>query len=256
MKVAELQINYINLPHRKDRDEKMRAELQRAGLMAERVRGLLPHEVDAHPFDIEVMQKRTPGAIGCHFSHVSCMKSAMYACKDVMILEDDLIFCSDIQDRLKHIENFCNTHEWDVIWLGATFHKQPTWHRSRNGKHLHPDLHQCTCDLNKDWERTDDERIVRTYGAWSTYAYIVNHKSIPKILSLFDEHLHESMGIDWLFIRLAPQLKTFSFIPGCVKQYDNQSDIGNGITKFSVFEFTCGKYCWADTMQEFNPNQL
>lgn len=241
-----LQINYINLSHRRDRNYRMIDELARVGLTAERVEGKLPNEFDLTSPKLQVMANRTKGAIGCHYSQVTCMQSALDNGKHSMVLEDDLVFCSDFQDRLKLIEEFTNTHDWDIIWLGATFHKEPTWHKSR-GKHTHPDLQQCTCQLNKDWEPTDNKNFVRTYGCWSTYAYIVNVNSIKKILSLLEENIHLSMGIDWLFILLQPQLKTYSFIPGCVKQYDNQSDIGTGITVFSAFK-NLGDYWFKDKL--------
>jgi hypothetical protein len=101
--------------------------------------------------------------------------------------------------------------------------------------------------------------MVRTYGAFSTYAYIVNHNSIFKIFDLFDQHLHESIGIDWLFIKLQPQLNCFAFVPGCVKQMDNQSDIGDGMTIFSGFSKLNGteensRYWYQERMEDFNPD--
>jgi len=99
----------------------------------------------------------------------------------------------------------------------------------------------------------------RTYGAFCTYAYVVNVKSIEKILNLFDEHLHTSIGIDWLFIKLQPQLKCFAFVPGSVKQMDNKSDIGTGMTIFSGFSKLNGtvensRYWYQENMSDFDPN--
>jgi hypothetical protein len=56
-----------------------------------------------------------------------------------------------------------------------------------------------------------------------------------------------SMGIDWLFILLQPNLKTYAFNPGCVKQIDNKSDIGDW-TQFSAFS-NLGAHWWADTIE-------
>jgi len=238
--------SFINLDSRPDRLVRMEAELKRIGLSAARTRGILPHEVRVSQEKVAVMQNRTPGAIGCHYSQISIMAQAYFHGWNAFVMEDDLIFCSDFHARMKHAVKFLSENEWDVFWLGGTYHKQPTWHRSINGKHTHPDLQMCHCGLNKDWEPTTDEKIVRTYGIWSTYAYIVNYNSILKILKLLDDNVHLSMGIDWLFILLQPQLNTFAYNPGMVKQYDNQSNIGNGITKFSNFEFACGKHWFAD----------
>ena len=64
-------------------------------------------------------------------------------------------------------------------------------------------------------------------------------------------HVSISMGIDWLFILLQPYLKTFAFVPGCVKQMDNLSDIGQGITRFSGFAIL-GPHWFRDRMTDFN----
>jgi len=244
--------SFINLDHRKDRLQHMEAELKRVNIQAVRTRGMLPQEYKGGAAYVQVMQNRTKGAIGCHFSQVAVMQEALKQNKHALVMEDDLVFCNDIQSRLETITEFTNTHDWDVFWLGSTFHQQPTWHKSNNGLHTHPDLRgKCFCVLNRDVEKTDNERIVRTYGCWSTYAYIVNVNSIQKILDLFDKYIHLSMGIDWLFILLQPQLKTYSFIPGCVKQFDNQSDIGKGVTKFSAFS-GLGRYWFQTDLKYFD----
>lgn len=242
--------SFINLDHRVDRLNHMQSELSKAKINAVRTRGMLPNEYKGGSAYVQVMQRRTAGAIGCHFSQVAVMQEALKQGKHALVMEDDLVFCDDIQSRLSHITEFTNSNDWDVFWLGSTFHQNPTWHKSVNGVHSHPDMKgKCNCTLNKDVEKTEDERIVRTYGCWSTYAYIVNKNSIEKILAMFDESIHLSMGIDWLFILLQPRLKTFSYMPGCVKQYDNQSDIGKGITKFSAFQ-NLGRY-WFQPHEKF-----
>ncbi len=245
----DLIIGYVNLDSRTDREQHMQSEFKRIGLDGYRFSGMLPSEYTGDPAKVKVMMDRTPGAVGCHFSQVSVMKSGLSSpnAKAVMVLEDDVVFCSDIKERLDHIEYFLEGKDWDVVFLGGTFHVNPyVWHTGK-----FPDM-PTGVDLGRDVELTDDPRMVRTYGAFSTHAYIVNVNSIEKILKLFDENIHLSMGIDWLFIKLQPQLNCFAFVPGCVKQMDNQSNIGQGITRFSDFA-KLGPYWWADRMEEFNP---
>jgi GR25 family glycosyltransferase involved in LPS biosynthesis len=242
--------SFVNMDHRADRLGHMSKQLARIGLKAERTRGIKPSEVAQPAHKISVMQNRTPGAIGCHYSQVSIIEKAHSLGKSALVMEDDLVFCSDFNERMDYAENFLNSTEWDVLWLGGTYHKQATWHRTRSGKHTNPDLPQCHCRLDKDWEPTSDKRIVRTYGCWSTYGYLVNYKSIPRILDLLDQNVYQSMGIDWLFIFLQPNLKTFAFLPGMVKQYDNQSDIGNGITYFSHSK-GLGPHWYQDKMTDY-----
>lgn len=230
--------SFVNLDHRQDRRDRMEATLGKVGIKATRTRGILPGEYRGPEHKVSVMRKRTPGAIGCHFAQVSIMIEADRHCQHAFVMEDDLIFCSDFHQRMSIIEDFTAKNEWDVIWLGGTFHVNPPW------------WHKNT--LGRDAETTSNPYIMRTYGAFCTYAYIVNQKSLSKIIQLLDEGVHRSMGIDWLFIQLQPQLNTFAFVPGCVTQYDNMSDIGTGMTTFSNFA-KLGPYWYADRMETFNP---
>lgn len=250
--MRDIHASYINLDSRPDRNEHMTKELARIGLQASRTRGRLP--VEFCDTRLSIMRNRTPGAIGCHFSQVEVMKDAYTTGKHALVMEDDLIFCSDIYDRLDYISKWTEEHEWDVIWLGASFHVPPFWHPHGRSK-MNPD---CSANLGKDCETTDDPRMIRTYGAFCTFAYIVNYESIPKIFDLFDRHIHESIGIDWLFIKIQPQLKCFSFVPGCVKQMDGQSNIGTGKTIWSGFlklngTYENSAYVWQDKMTDFDP---
>lgn len=253
-----LYIGYLNMAHRTDRMNHMDNQLAKVDLKAVRHRGKHPNEYDLNDPKVQVMLNRTPGAIGCHFGQVDIMKSAQAEKANAMVLEDDIIFCSDFQKRLSYIDNWTLDHEWDVIWLGATFHVPAFWHRIGHSG-MPPD---CSAGIGKDCEPTDDERMIRTYGAFSTYAYIVNKDSIQKVVAMLDDFLPKSIGIDYAMIYWQPRgLKAFSFVPGCCKQMDNQSDIGNGMTVFSGFSKLNGTeensaYWWQDDMNDFDPKKF
>lgn len=247
----ELYIGYVNLSHREDRRQLMEAELERVGLQAERFEAIRTNgeECDVEPY--KVMFQRTRGAIGCMLSQMGVMKIAYEKGKGVMVLEDDLIFATDIKDRLDYIENFVNTKEQDadLIFLGGTVHINPAWwHRTGHEEMLAP---YCSCNLGKDAEGIDDERMIRVYGMFSTHAYIIPYEKIPKILQLLNDVMSISIGIDFSLIILQPNLKCFAHIPGSVIQRDNMSDIGNGMTVFSGFA-TLGEYWFKDRIEEFN----
>ncbi len=254
-KFNECHAEFVNLVHRKDRLAHMYGELQKAGINAERHLAISTGHMTpdtCNPSHI-TMAKRTPGAIGCFLSQMAVMSNALGAGKSAFVMEDDLIFCSDIQNRFAYIEKFINEQDpdFDVIWLGGTFHVPSYWHTGSNP--LHP-----TATLGKDAERTSDPRIIRTYGAFSTHAYIVNHKSILNVLSMLVEDMPTSIGIDFSFIRMQPSLRTYAFVPGCIKQMDNKSDIGAGMTIYSGFSRLNGteensRYWWQDRMEDFDP---
>jgi GR25 family glycosyltransferase involved in LPS biosynthesis len=253
--------SFVNLDHRTDRLEHMNAELKRVGIQAVRQRGIPWREADYKNPKYQAMVKRTPGALGCHLSQVEVMKKSFEVGAHAWVMEDDLIFATDFHERLQYIENWIDGKEWDVIWLGATFHSPAYWHK-KGQSNMRPD---CSAQLGKDYDHTDDPRIKRTYGAFCTYAYIVNVNSIQKILNLFDRHIHESIGIDWLFIKLQPQLKCYAFVPGSVRQKNNLSDIGTNadgspaMTMFSGFSKLNGteensRYWFQDKIDYFNPD--
>lgn len=238
-------ISFVNLNHRKDRLDHMIKELDRIGVVANRTRGFYPEEVRQPEYKLQVMRNRTPGAIGCHYSQVEIMSQALIKGKHAWVMEDDVVFCQDFNERLEIIDAFLKNFEWDVFWFGGTYHLEPTWHKQPHP----PDMKQCGCKLNRDWDKVPEAEgiIRRTYGCWGTYCYLVNNKSLLKVLDFLDAHVHESMGIDWLFLLMQPQIKAFAFNPGCVKQMDNKSDIGNGMTYFSGFE-KLGSHWYADKL--------
>lgn len=240
-------MSYVNLAERQDRLIRMEMELSRVGLSATRFEAFKTNE---HAWDwrhTEKMMRTTPGAIGCMYSQMKIMELAYEQKKSAIVLEDDLVFATDIEQRLDYIEGFLNRQEdWDIFWLGATFHKEPVWHAKG-----HPQMPYCNCELHRDWQPTEDEKILRTYGIWSTYGYVVNFYKIQKILDLLKKNMHKTIGIDWEFIFLEPELKTFCFIPGSIKQYDNLSNIGKGVTMFSGFS-KLGDYWFQDRIGDFN----
>lgn len=255
MFLMDSHIAYINLSHRTDRREHMETELARVGLWAERYPAINTkngiytddNRIINYPSEkTHRMLVRTPGAVGCHLSQTQVMQYALNNNKHAFVMEDDLIFCTDIKARFIYLDHWMQKNQWDIIWLGGTVHINPSvWHTGR-----HPEM--WGSKTGRDAECTEDPRMLRTYGAFSTYAYIVHKDSIEKILDLLYENMQYSMGIDWLFIKLQPQLKTFAFMPGCVKQMDNRSDIGNGMTIFSGFS-KLGPYWFQDRLEDFDP---
>jgi hypothetical protein len=247
MKIEDLYISYLNLDHRIDRLILIIQEFERVGLKAERTRGKLPKELDLDNPKFFTMKNRTVGACGCWEGQCDIMRKAYELGKSAWVNEDDLILATDIQERLKYIEGFVNEKEpdFDVIWMGGTVHINPHfWHTGINR-----DLPGS--NLGRDAEYVGDKKMFRSYGSFSTHSYIVNHKSIPKILQMLSNIQHEAMGIDWAFIKLAPQLRNFVFLPGSVIQRDNMSDIGNGMTRFSGFA-SLGSHWFQDKVEDFN----
>lgn len=242
-------ISYLNLDHRLDRLSHINTELDRVGIKATRTRGKLPHEFDSTDPNIQVMWRRTKGACGCHYGQVEIMKEALRQNKHAFVMEDDCVFCSDFHERLKIIEDFLEDKDWTAFWFGGTYHaNNPAWWHKKNHS---PDMKNCNCTLGVDVEKTDNKHIVRTYGCFSTHCYLINKEHIKRVLDFLEANVHLSMGIDWLMILMQPQVLTYSFVPGCVIQIDNMSDIGGGMTVFSGFKML-GSHWYANRMEDFD----
>ena len=256
-KFNECYASFVNLAHRQDRLTHMMGQLVKAGIQAERFEAIKTSDHQWEPTTYGTMMRRTPGAIGCYVSQMEVMKKAYEAGKSAFVMEDDLVFCTDIQKRFEYIEKFINDNEPDfhVIWLGGTFHVGPPyWYTGRN--HLLQGRY-----IGRDAERTKDPRMFRTNAAFSTHAYVVNYKHIPAILEELERQKPTSIGIDYSFIRMQPDLRCFAFVPGCVKQIDNMSDIGTGMTIYSGFSRLNGTienslYWWQDRMEDFDPEKF
>lgn len=257
MRADNYHIAFVNLAHRTDRLTNMETELARVGIQANRIRGMLPSEYDGGQ-NVSVMMARTPGAVGCHYSQVRIMKEARAFGRHAWVMEDDLHFGEDFNERFAEIETWMGSNSWDVFWLGSSFHVNPPFWHTVGGSKMRPD---CSAELGYDAKCTDNPRIMQTFGAFATFAYIVNVNSIDKILNLFDEHIHESIGIDWLFVKLQPQLKCFAYVPGLVRQIDNRSDIGTGDTIWSGFlklngTYENSAYVFQERKQMFEPSDF
>ena len=96
---------YINLDHRKDRNESAIHELSKLGIKK-------PHRFSAI--------KHEKGSIGCHISHLEVLKSARNRnLPYVTIFEDDILFLKP-QETLEKLDRIVNSDiEWDVILLGG-----------------------------------------------------------------------------------------------------------------------------------------
>jgi len=226
---------FINLSNRTDRLLHIKSELLKAGITTTRFDALRKEDYNGPPEHVARMQ-HTPNTIGNWLSHVAIIRKAAESGGIVGLLEDDALLCSDFTRRLQYIqEHFCRS--WDIFFLGATFHAdEAVWHP----------------ELERDCEMTDVRHILRVYGAFSNQGYLINGESAPRILEMMEEVMPNSRGSDHALIQIQPALNCYAFVPGMVFQIDGQSDIGQGITRFSNFRKSLGEYVWADRLEEFD----
>jgi len=232
----EILWRYINLDHRTDRLEQIQRQLDRVGITAERFPAFVKEQYVGSMDRVQLMMA-TPNTIGNWLSHTALWKLAASRGKCVGVLEDDALLCSDFRKRLEYIHE--NWHwPWHIMYLGSTYHVDPggVWHK----------------ELGHDFELTDVKHIHRVYGAFANQGYIINPDHALAVLRMVSDVMPESRGSDDALIKVQPKLLCYAFTPGMVFQFDGQSDIGNGFTRFSHFLESLGPHCWCDRLEDFD----
>lgn len=234
---------FINLSSRTDRRDHAEQQFAKQGITANRFEAFLPEEWNGPAEQVQRIKNRTPGAIGCYMSQIEVMRTCD-ADSIVAVCEDDVVFAPDMADRIRYAESAL-PEDWDVFYLGATFHVPGEWYKDP----------ECASWGHRgvDAEQVGDSRIMRVFGMWGTYAYFVNGAKMEKVVDLLQENCHRSDGIDHNFMELGDKVNAYCMVPGMAWQYDNQSNIGHGVTMFSGFK-KLGPYVWADDMYDFDPN--
>lgn len=145
--------------------------------------------------------KMTPGYDGCRTSHLELLKHARfeYPNENLMVFEDDALFCVDnpqdlIEQSMRELPK-----DWDMLYLGATL-TEPVQKYS--------------------------EHLYRITKAWTTHAMIFNHKS--KVIDFILENNGGGRKIDVFYADVVQnQFKCFITYPMIATQRNGYSDILN-----------------------------
>jgi len=84
------------------------------------------------------------------------------------------------------------------------------------------------------------------------HSYLINPRSIPKILKLLDKVIDQSRAIDHSFILIQPKLNCFSFTPGMTNQLTNESDTDGGLRDQTHFLKILGQHYYINNLSEFD----
>lgn len=104
-----INILYINLAHRTERNLHIQNELKRMNLL------------NFQRF--EAIQNKECGHIGCGLSHINCLEIAKKNnWEQVLILEDDFTFIKDKKYIFENYDRIKNTN-WDVLMLAGNLNK-------------------------------------------------------------------------------------------------------------------------------------
>jgi len=105
MLITDIPTIYINLEHRKDRNESVLKELSKINIQ--------------NPERFNAIEMKN-GAIGCSLSHIKCIEIAMKRNYDyIMICEDDIEILNPSL-FVENINKFLNSQiEWDVVLIAG-----------------------------------------------------------------------------------------------------------------------------------------
>lgn len=190
---------FINLEERTDRLIHVNNELNKIGVIGERVNAL----------------KMDDGAIGCSFSHIKCIEIAKEKKYPfVFICEDDIQF-TDPQLFLKNFERFLHTtKEWDVIIVSGN--NAPPYKKCEEF---------CIRVFNC---QTTTGYIVRE----QYYDKLLNNFKNGLSMLLRNTNKRNEYAIDMYWKHLQKNDKWFMIIPPTVSQYINYSDVEKKVVNY------------------------
>jgi len=192
---------YINLDHRKDRDDHINVELLALGLKASRFKAI----------------GLKNGAIGCTMSHLKLLETALEQHMDhILIMEDDITFL-DPELFKKQFNTFIQNcdNNWDVILFG--------------GNNVPPfKAVDSTCIQVSRCQTTTGYLVNRHY---------IPHmcKNIKEGLQLLisNPQQHYFYAIDKYWFALQQSGRWFLIIPATIIQYEGYSDIEKRTTNYA-----------------------
>ena len=227
--IDNIDFHCINLKNRTDKREQFKSEISKVNLKVKFFDGCEPN----YRLQNFNLSHQKPGQQGCFASHISLMQNHT-SNKILGIFEDDAEFCDDFALRLKYVEKYFDVEDWDIFFLSAFYHHNSHWHK-------------------KDWDLTDTKYIHRVYGAFTTHSYLINPKSINKIIKKLHDVHHKATAIDHAFILIEPELKCYSFTPGMVTQRESMSDINHEVfNQTNYFLGKAGQHIYAKNMKDFD----
>ena len=195
-------ILYINLEHRKDRNEHCLNEIKKIDPTLSKT-----HRIDA-------VSNNSNGALGCSLSHIKALELFIKnpSWNNILVLEDDFTFVSDnIEDINKSIIYLLkNMSQFDILLLGVGIN-----------------------DLQTD--TIDDELILKVNSSQTASGYIVTRKYVYTLLANYIKSSnkmkkygkHSDWCLDQFWKRLMPISNWYTLKDRIAYQYANYSDIEN-----------------------------
>lgn len=131
--------------------------------------------------------KNTSAIIGCALSHYTLWKKILEKNEMMLIMEDDVTFCSDFVDRISILFQNIENIDWDIIFLG--------YHTHEENYALH---HLPLSHLQDTFEKDDlvSFQYLKKYGSQydasglhggGTFGYLMSVKGAKKMVEMVDK---------------------------------------------------------------------
>ena len=202
MLITDIPTIYINLEHRKDRNESVLKELSKIGI--------------SNPERMNAVRLEN-GAIGCSFSHIKCLEIAIkYNYEYVMICEDDIEIL-DPSLFTENINKFIHSNiDWDVVLIA--------------GNNMVPYNYVTDYCIKIYNCLTTTGYIVRN----KYYSTLLNNYK-EGVRNLMKEQTNSAFKIDKFWLSLQKKDNWYMIIPPTIIQKEDYSDIEKKVTNFKKY---------------------
>ena len=222
IKLSNIDFKCISLTSRNDRRNWINSHLPKFNIEYEFFDAI----INDNEYNINFPKAYNKGQKGCLLSHYKLLKTHN-SDKILGIFEDDVELCEDFLERFKYIEDNFDL-DWDIFFLSSYYHLND---------------HEDRWNISGDFELTNTKYIHRVYGAFTTHSYLVNPKSIDKILKLIDENIADTYAIDHVYCaKIESKLNCYSFTPGMANQRISYSDVDGGSKDPNTFKSIIGDH--------------
>jgi GR25 family glycosyltransferase involved in LPS biosynthesis len=205
---------WINLGRREDRRHAVEAELEKAGIVAERFAAVDAACIPAgnvpvldRPQPVRGYESAGRYALGLT-QRLALREAARRKAPAVLLLEDDVVFHPNFRALIATVEL---PEDWGIFYLGCAHTRKPEWAGSR---------------------------VVRVREAADTHAVAIRAPYFRRVMDLLDRHQKANPGVpaasDRFLALLHEEIPTYACFPNLAWQATSESDlIGEKYSNYS-----------------------
>lgn len=199
----------INLDTRQDRWNKFTQQFEPTFLNYQRYSAVNGYQLSPNSSRLQKIFEKNDfnmrkGMVGCALSHIKLWIELLNDDKNdiYFILEDDVTFVQDFEQKMKHAINDLVKNEWDIFYLG-----HHVWENQRNENLYNKTLYPTIQKMNRM------ESLLKSMGG--TFAYMITKKGAEKLLEFINSN-GMTNGIDTVQQKSGDHLNLYYSYPHLV----------------------------------------